>query len=45
MKSFNEIYQELKTKYPDISARELMIRVREKYIFENKENDIIRSSI
>ena len=35
MKTFDEIYKELKQKYPGISEKELIIKVREKYIFQN----------
>ena len=35
MKTFNEIFQEIKLKYPDASKEEIEIRAREKYIFEN----------
>jgi len=37
MKTFNEIFQEIKLKYPDASNEEIEIRAREKYIFDNQK--------
>ena len=37
MKTFNEIFQETKLKYPYASNEEIEIKAREKYIFDNKK--------
>lgn len=47
MKTFNEIFQEIKLKFPDIKLNEQIIKAREKYIFENnyEHEQTIRNSI
>ena len=37
MKTFNEIFQETKLKYPNCSNEEIVIKAREKYIFDNQK--------
>ena len=45
MKTVEEIKEEVKKNFIDISEEEIEIRTRENYIFNNKDDDTIRPSI